>query len=103
MRGDDEHELVFKAHVLSDVTSSDSPPEVAVALRLVKRPDEIAVGGKPVFSGDSPVSSLHTVRVKRDVCPSLSSSLLSSRPPFLSDGWEFWALDPSFPPLRTRT
>uniref|UniRef100_A0A7S1ARQ8 Kinesin motor domain-containing protein n=1 Tax=Noctiluca scintillans TaxID=2966 RepID=A0A7S1ARQ8_NOCSC len=61
MRGHDEHELVFKAHVLSDVTSSDSPPEVAVALRLVKRPDEIAVGGKPVFSGDSPVSSLHTV------------------------------------------
>lgn len=53
LRGGEEHELVFKAHVLTDVTSVDHDPEIMVALHLEERPDEIGDDGTYVFQSGS--------------------------------------------------
>jgi len=54
LRGGEEHELVFKAHVLTDVTSVDKDPEIMLALHSIERPDEIAEDGTCLFQLDNP-------------------------------------------------
>uniref|UniRef100_A0A7S1F2Y7 Kinesin motor domain-containing protein n=1 Tax=Noctiluca scintillans TaxID=2966 RepID=A0A7S1F2Y7_NOCSC len=54
LRGGEEHEFVFKAHVLTDVTSVGRDPEIMVALHTTERPDEIDNHGIFVYrSGTS--------------------------------------------------
>jgi hypothetical protein len=54
LRGGEEHEFVFKAHVLTDVTSVGRDPEIMVALHTTERPDEIDNEGTYVYrSGQS--------------------------------------------------
>jgi len=54
LRGGEEHEFVFKAHVLTDVTSVGRDPEIMVALHTTERPDEIDKHGIFVYrSGTS--------------------------------------------------
>lgn len=45
LRGDDSYELVFKAHVLTDITSTEQDPALAVALFKNARPDYIGEDG----------------------------------------------------------
>lgn len=49
LRGDEAHELVFKAHVLTDVTHANLEPELAVILRQIEKPDDINHLGAPAF------------------------------------------------------
>lgn len=53
LRGGEEDELLFKAHVLTDVKSTEEDPEVVIALRVTKAAQEIFFG-RPVYLEDEP-------------------------------------------------
>jgi len=53
LRGGEDKELVFKLHVLTDVTDTDDDPEMAVVLWLMERPDEITQNGPRWHNADA--------------------------------------------------
>lgn len=65
LRDDENHDIVFKAHMLTHVLSADVC-ELAVALCIVRKADDMDEKGRPVFSGDEPremVSKIWTKQV----------------------------------------
>eukprot|EP00443_Scrippsiella_acuminata_P070136 CAMPEP_0115400746 /NCGR_PEP_ID=MMETSP0271-20121206/15518_1 /TAXON_ID=71861 /ORGANISM="Scrippsiella trochoidea, Strain CCMP3099" /LENGTH=739 /DNA_ID=CAMNT_0002824613 /DNA_START=5 /DNA_END=2221 /DNA_ORIENTATION=- len=56
LRGGESHEFEFKAQVLSDVTSVDTDPEVAVSLYVMERPEGVGPSGEWFFKSGGPGS-----------------------------------------------
>lgn len=62
LRGGESRDLMFKAHVLIDVTADDDDPELMVALHSVYRPDDISeISNAPLGFSGCPRSRLEAV------------------------------------------